>query len=190
MPRCAGHPMCSNAVEPENHAAVLQSPIRIQQLGPNGTNAGAQCMRHHLPQPAAVDHLDVIIEEQQDLARRDGGGTVVQISEVERPRKCQHLNTGHSCQSVQQLKRRRIAAAIVDDQDLEAGIVRSLEQAIDARRQKIVVIPGGDDHRHQWRRIGYRPRNAIEGRNGWRRLDCHARSGKMLCYSAPRMLAA
>ena len=52
-------------VDADGDAGVLQRAVRVAQLGADDADAGQPGDPHHLAEPAGLDHLDVVVEEQQ-----------------------------------------------------------------------------------------------------------------------------
>ncbi len=59
-----------------NHAGMLQSTVRIEQHGSDHADTGAPGEADQFAQPVGRHHFDVIVEEQQQIARRDRGAGV------------------------------------------------------------------------------------------------------------------
>ena len=72
-------------VEAVDDARVLDPAIRVQEPGADRADALQPRPAHHLAQPARVDHLGVVVEEQQQLLLDHGRGRVVDGGEVEPP---------------------------------------------------------------------------------------------------------
>ena len=61
-----------DAVHAENHADMLQSSIGIQQLRANGADRRLLRVLEHRRQPLAIDHFQIVVEQDDVFTRRRG----------------------------------------------------------------------------------------------------------------------
>jgi len=59
--------MTSHTADTEEHATMLDTGIGIKQSRTHGTNARPHGLHHQLLQPAGINHLDVVIEQTDQL---------------------------------------------------------------------------------------------------------------------------
>jgi hypothetical protein len=78
--------MARGCVHTDGDATVLDRAVGIQQLGADRPDTGTNGVRHHFPQPAGIDHVDVVIQQQDQSAGAVSHRAVGQRRVVERPR--------------------------------------------------------------------------------------------------------
>ncbi len=151
-------------------AAVLHAPVREQQLAADHADARLAGVRNQLAQPGRVVHRGVVVQEHQHVLRRGAGADVVDLGEVECLRVRQHGEPGPRRQLRQVVERCRLDRVVVDDDDLDlvAVVRRQADDAVDAGRQVVEAVAGGDDDRDAGPGIGdrrqvvRRPRRRVE----------------------------
>src|SRR5579872_904513 len=72
------------SLDAECDTSVLDRVIAVEQLRANGADIRPDSMRYHLAQPAAVDHLDIVVEHHDHIARRLRHGAIVYGGVIER----------------------------------------------------------------------------------------------------------
>ena len=137
----------------EEHAGVLHLAVGIQQLRPDHRHLRPLHMFEQRVQPVRLHHLDVVVQEQQILARRRRHAAVVEMRPVERIRH-RHDLVGVLLQP--DLPRDLPVRNVVDADDLEVAIGGALAQRLDAGLDVAPRGAGRDDDRHH---AGYRLRS-------------------------------
>ena len=161
----------SGAVEAQQHAGVLDAPVRVQQLRAHRADAGTKGVRDHLAQPVRGDHLDVVVEQADDLATRFPHREVVDGRIVERGVVAQDTRRAVSGQFLEIRKRARIAALVVDYDHLVRGVTGLLEHAADGALEDPPTIAGRNDERDQRRRRQRRVADVVRSRHLAGRYD-------------------
>ena len=116
----------------QSHARVLDRAIRVDQFRPDDTDTRELCPADQLFQPTRMNHLDIIIEEQQIIT---AGGA---CSEVARGRVVERLVIRKNRYRTRrgplliERERIRIGAAVVDEDNLLGRIIGLVQQALDA----------------------------------------------------------
>ena len=72
-----------DAADPEDDASVLDRVVGIVEHRADAADAGAGRLAGHLVEPVAVDHLEVVVEQADDLAARRPHRAVVERGVVE-----------------------------------------------------------------------------------------------------------
>ncbi len=148
------HPLRAHA---QHDAGMLGPAVGIEQLGPDCAHRGVDRQRDHRLQPVRLGHHHVVVDEHQHRRARRCHGGIVQSREVERRVDAQHAHPGRRGQPIQHVQGSLGAAAVVDDADLQSGIVGLFQQAGDAGFEQARPVARGDDGQHLWRRIGHGP---------------------------------
>ena len=138
-------PVPSQSAQAHNNAGVLQSPVRINQARANDAGSGIIEATHHLPQPAAVDHLDVVIQEQHELAR----GTRKAAIDLARKIKRRRLDLGREWDRPLpgfgiELQYARIGGAVVDHHDFEVRVIGFDLEVRRAAARSVQTNPGSE----------------------------------------------
>ena len=71
------------AVDAHEHARVLDRVVRVVEHRAADADTGLAALAHHLGEPVAVDNLDVVVQQQQILARSVLAAKIVDAAEVE-----------------------------------------------------------------------------------------------------------
>jgi hypothetical protein len=70
-------------VEAMDDAGVLDPPVPVEEARPDGPDAREPRPADHLAEPSRVDHLGVVIEEQDQILIDQGHGRIVDRGEAE-----------------------------------------------------------------------------------------------------------
>ena len=94
---------------------MLQPEVRsgIQEPGAHRADIRAHCIGDQLAQPARLHHLDVVVQQQQNLPVCLPRRRVVQRRPGERPWHVQHTHARIARQSAQQMQGLRLLAAVI-----------------------------------------------------------------------------
>ncbi len=71
--------MIGRASHADDHAAVLQSLIGIEQAGADRADLGTHRLRHQHVEPPHLARLDVVVQKQEHVPGRQLGGGVVEL---------------------------------------------------------------------------------------------------------------
>lgn len=102
-------------------------------------------MGRHLLQPGGVEDLDVVVEEEEDGAGGLGGGIVVEGGVIEGTGGREDTGAGVGAEMGEEGEGIGVGAAVVDDEELEVGVVGLVEEALGGAGEVRGVVAGGDD---------------------------------------------
>src|SRR5207248_2410340 len=119
-----------------------------QQLAAHRADLGADGVRHHLGKPAWIDDLYVIVDEPEHFAASLARAEVVDRGKVEGCVVPDYPGSSAVLQLLQVLKRARLHALVVYDENLEARIRGLLLDGAYRPFEKGEPVPGGDDQRY------------------------------------------
>ena len=135
------------AVDAHQHARVLDRVVGIVEHCPAEADVGLAALAHHLGEPVAVDDLDVIVEQQQVLARRVPAAKIVDAAEVEA------ALVSHDPRAVIPLRQifvvgrcGRVGGIVLNDDDLEILVGRFGVDAVQAFFQIVGVVLVGNQN--------------------------------------------
>ena len=135
------------AAQPRDDAGVLDRVVGIVEHCPAEADAGLTALAHHLGEPVAVDDLDVIVEQQQVLARRVPAAKIVDAAEVEA------ALVSHDPRAVIPLRQLfvvgrcgRVGGIVLNDDDLEILVGRFGVDAVQAFFQIVGVVLVGNQN--------------------------------------------
>ncbi len=148
----------------EHRAAMLQPAAGVEQPGADRADLRPHGAGDHLRQPVGGDDVDVVVEQQQDLAARLGRGAVVQRGEVERAGRGQDAQARVAAQAVEQGVGRRRLAAVVHHQHFERGVGGAVQQPVEAAFEQRGAVARRHDDGDQGERVGPRPADARQQR--------------------------
>ena len=137
--------MAGDAGGRQEHAGVLNLAARIQQLRADDADLGPLRVLQQRVQPAGIDDLDIVVEEQQILAVRHRRRAVVEARPVERLRHGDDL-VGIVAQPA--LPADLMGRDVVDADDLEVAVGGLVPQRRDAGFDMAMRRAGRDDDRH------------------------------------------
>ncbi len=140
----------------EHDAGVLDAAVGIEQLGARGAHLGARHEGDQLAEPPGLDHLGVVVEQEQDLAASLLRRPIVQRREVEGTGLGQHPHPGVLRQPLEQGERLGPLTTVVDDQEFDGSVIGPGEHAIGAARQEVGAVARGHDDRDEG--LGFRRR--------------------------------
>ena len=142
--------MACSPREPHDQAAVLQTAVRVEQPCPGGADVRPERLRAERGQPPAPECLDVVVEEQQDVAPRRLRASVVQRRPVEGPGIGQHADVGAVGEALDQGQGLRVGGSVVDQDDLNAGVHGGRRSdGVDAGAEEPRLVPKGDQDAHR-----------------------------------------
>ena len=101
-------------VSPTTRPQCCRRPIRIEEPGPCGGDVGSERLGAEWRQPIALARLDVVVEEQQDVAPGNCCPGVVERRPIERPRVAEHPDIGSVGQPFHQGERLGVGGSVVD----------------------------------------------------------------------------
>ena len=151
----------------QEHTGVLHLAVGIQQLRPDHRHLRPLRMFQQRVQPIRLDHLDVVVQEQQILAGCRLDPAVVELRPVERLRH-RHDPVGVLLQP--DLPRDLTGGNVVDADDLEVAIRRAIPQRLDAGLDVAARGAGRDDDRHHPGRGRRSPQPPCAGRGAGQHL--------------------
>src|SRR3546814_1798742 len=82
-----------NAADSQHDAAMLDGVVRVVEHCADDPDLRPQGMAHHFRQPVRGDHLDVVVQQADDLTAGTTGAEVVDRGVVERKRPADHADT-------------------------------------------------------------------------------------------------
>ena len=142
------------AAQPGDDARVLDRVVRVVEHRAADADTGLAALAHHLGEPVAVDDLDVVVQQQQILARSVLAAKIVDAAEIE------PALVGHdpgAVVAVGQLfvvgRRGGVGGVVLNDDDLKILIGRLGVDAVQAFFQIVGVIFVGDQNRHEGLRL-------------------------------------
>jgi hypothetical protein len=92
-----------------------------------------------------MDDLDVVVEEEQQIAARGGRAGIARRREVERAIEWHDDAVALVLERPVQLENGRLGAAVVDDDQLTLGIARSISETVHALGDDCRRVPVGND---------------------------------------------
>ncbi len=148
---------------------MLQRSVRVEEASSDGSDLGSQRVGHHLVEPARPDHLGVVVEETDELALGPLDGLVVDRREVEglvvpedpRARAFELGEVG---------ERSRVAALVVDEDELVVPVGRLRADALDAASEERLAVACRDDDGDEGSRLRDRIPDVVGARES-SRLD-------------------
>ena len=147
-------------VHTDHHPRVLDQTIGVKELGPHDADARELGEADHLLEPAGIADLDVVVEEEEQLAARRPRPGVARRRVVEVALEGHDRREAIAAQLVVELVYSRIQAEGVDEDDLLARIARPPQHTVDALLDELGLVARRDDDRHE-RRIDHRPDGAL-----------------------------
>ena len=60
--------MSTDSFHTENHASMLNSPVRVSEAGADCANLGPDGMTDHFAQPIGADNFEIIIQQSKKIA--------------------------------------------------------------------------------------------------------------------------
>ena len=140
-----GEGMARRAPEPDHHAAMLQTAIGVDEARPDGGNSRPHGLCREDVDAARLACLNVVVEEDQHLARGHLGGRIVERRPIERSIVRQHRHVVPPGQPFHQCQRLGLHRVVVDQHEVEPSLsVRGVDR-LDARTQEPGLIAKGDD---------------------------------------------
>ncbi len=113
-----GHPemeAVDDAPDAEDEAGVLDGAVRVEELGADGADIRAQGVPDHLAEPARLQHLDVVVQEQQDRAVAAAAPRFDRSEKLNGPGTGTTRNPGIARVPGEEGGGLRLAAVVVDD---------------------------------------------------------------------------
>ena len=145
--------MIGDPIHTQHHPRVLNALVQVDQACPHHPDLFPQAVVEHAVEPAGLDNLSIVVQQQHILAIHLGHHPVVDGGVVEGLRIVQHLDTLVRSGNVRQERQGvGIVAGVVDDNELEAAVGGLVQYTGDARPQNIQGVTGGDDDGYQRRR--------------------------------------
>src|SRR3546814_3194771 len=84
--------MPCHATDSQHNAPVLDGVVRVVKHRADHPDLGAQRMAHHFRQPTRGDHLDVVVQQADDLTTGVAGAKIVDRRVVEGMRSEEHTS--------------------------------------------------------------------------------------------------
>ena len=132
---------------------VLEAAVGEEQPRPDRADALEPRPAHHLAQPSRVDHLDVVVQEQQHLLIDHRRGRVVDRREAE-----SLVAVGDAEDPVRHRieigESGRVVAPIVEDVD-PVILIGRLRQRVDGQLEPRPMVAAGDEDRHRRAVVGH-----------------------------------
>ena len=147
LPRPGPERIGCDTIDADDDAGMLNASIPIQQLRTDGPHVGALRMLEHRRQPVGLNHLDVVVQEEQLLAARMPDAKVVQRRVVERLAPLVHLASRRKRGEI--LHGVGVRALVVDDDDLVAIVIGAGPDALERGLEQCSLVARGDDDRHE-----------------------------------------
>lgn len=156
---------------------MLDRAVAVQQLGAHAADVRPHGFADHLPEPSAIEDLDVVVQEEQHLAGRGLHAGVVDGRKIEGPRHPQHADARVRGQFGEEGQRGRLDAVVVEDEDFEVRIVGLAQQAVQAGPHQVGAIARRHEHADPWRGAGQRAADMVDelGDRRGQHLGRHAR---------------
>ncbi|MNZ91526.1 hypothetical protein D3C78_1105140 [compost metagenome] len=156
---------------------MLDGAIGIEQASADRSDLRADGVADHLPQPVAIDHFEVVVQQRENTAVRFLYGDVVDARVVERVVIVDDPHTLVAQQFLEVRLRLRFLALIVDDDDFEVGVVGFVEDPVHALTQDIHTVLGRNDdadQRFDWQRVDHPVDGQVRVLRGDLGIDLHA----------------
>ena len=131
--------------DPKHNSAVLKNAARPQERGADGANAGLGRTACHLLQPSFVQRLDVVVQQQQEIAGGERRAGVDQAGEVERTAEAQYVDAFRS-ERIEVVEGRGIGRPVVDHDQLMRVEIDRPPQRVQTRLQEVEAVAS----RHQY----------------------------------------
>ena len=117
-------PVTGETAETDDHARMLDPPVRIKQTRTDNSCVRIFKARHHLAQPTGVDDFDVVVEQKDEFAGRQRDAAI----DLPREIKGRRLDLGFERSATfaglgVEIEHARVGRPIVDDDDFKIRIV-------------------------------------------------------------------
>jgi hypothetical protein len=116
---------------PNGNAGMLDPAARIDELTANCTDASPNGIFNKNPKPVIMERLDVVVQKAEQLAVRHSGRPVVQPGKIKVSVIAQNDEATIALNSPQQFQRRRVMAAIINDNDLKLSRIVDCANSFD-----------------------------------------------------------
>ena len=137
--------MTCDTADTQDDPCMLDAPIAVVQLGAHGPDTGLQQLADHFGKPLARDHFGVVVQKAHHVTGRPFNGVVVDGRVVERTLVAD--DSKPVVTGVQIFEGGQRPTGVVDDNHLEIGVCRGVQQAVDAPVEE-PSVPGRDDNAH------------------------------------------
>jgi len=144
--RRAAHQMRRDGTGRQRDAGVLHRAIWIQQVSAHDADIGPQHETHHLTQPVRERRLHIVVKQHDHVTPRHLHGVVVEGGPVEGAGTMQHPHPRIPRHLLQKSGRASAPAAIVNDDQLDSGIIGAMQNGVDTSHQQGSPITCRNDH--------------------------------------------
>src|SRR6202042_2905427 len=97
--------MARVAVQTQGRSGVLHRAVGVEEQRGHGAYLGAASLLEQRLDPARVDDLRVVVEEDENVGAGRAGGGIVERGEVERPVVAHHGDAGTTLETSQEVQR-------------------------------------------------------------------------------------
>jgi hypothetical protein len=138
--------MASDSANPGDNTSVLHGAIWKQQPCAHCGDIFAAQISHHLTEPISAYHLDVVIYEPYNAATRVPYCVVVDTREIKGTLVSDDSNSAICTrQLLEILKGLRIITAIIDHDQINVFVRRSIQYACYTLLKKLLLVVSGND---------------------------------------------
>ena len=107
----------------QHDARMLNAPVGVEQLGTHRADTRPQGLRNHLPEPARVRDLNVVVEQKEKLACCLPRRAVVERGVVEGAAVAEHPHARVGFHLVEEPQRVGLARPVIYDEYLQVTVL-------------------------------------------------------------------